>query len=201
MSSTTSAPRAAPPRPGRAQGRRAAAHRVERVRDPARAAQGDGARRCGASRPRPRRRCGRGWRARSSAGSSSTARWWSARRSSISPARRAGWWSRSSGDANAEVVAIQDKKLADVGIRVLRFTDEQVLGDGEPVVAAILEELKKPFDRRAERAANAAGRPREAAKRRSRPGRGRRACSSPTPTRGRVMIADADALRMTSNES
>jgi len=68
-----------------------------------------------------------------------------------------------SGQANAEVSAIQDKKLADVGIRVLRFTDAQVLDDPEPLVAAILEELKKPFDRRAERAANAAGRPREAA--------------------------------------
>jgi hypothetical protein len=38
-----------------------------------------------------------------------------------------------------------------------------VLEDVEPVVAAILEELKKPFNRRAERAANAAGRPKEAA--------------------------------------
>jgi very-short-patch-repair endonuclease len=63
------------------------------------------------------------------------------------------------GDANAQVVAIQDKKLTDVGIRVLRFSEEQVLGDIEPVVAAILAELQKPFDRRAERAANAAGRP------------------------------------------
>src|SRR6187455_2704795 len=68
-----------------------------------------------------------------------------------------------SGDARAEVSAIQDGKLTQVGIRVLRFTDEQVLGDPEPVAAAILEELKKPFDRRAERAANARGRPREAA--------------------------------------
>ena len=68
-----------------------------------------------------------------------------------------------SGDANAEVSAIQDNKLADVGIRVLRFTDAQVLDDPEPLVAAILEELKKPFDRRAERAANAAGRPVDAA--------------------------------------
>ena len=67
------------------------------------------------------------------------------------------------GGANAEVVAIQDKKLADVGIRVLRFTKEQVLEDIEPVAAAILEELKKPFDRRAERAANAAGRPKDPA--------------------------------------
>ena len=63
------------------------------------------------------------------------------------------------GDANPQVVAIQDKKLADVGIRVLRFTEARVLEDIEPVVAAILEELQKPFDRRAERAANAAGRP------------------------------------------
>lgn len=67
------------------------------------------------------------------------------------------------GDANAQVVAIQDKKLTDVGIRVLRFTEAQVLDDLEPAVAAILEELKKPFDRRAERAANAAGRQKDAA--------------------------------------
>ena len=68
-----------------------------------------------------------------------------------------------SGEANREVEAIQDRKLSDVGIRVLRFSEERVLGEIEPVVAAILEELNKPFDRRAERAANAAGRPREAA--------------------------------------
>jgi very-short-patch-repair endonuclease len=65
------------------------------------------------------------------------------------------------GETNAEVAAIQDNKLADVGVRVLRFSEEQVLGDPEPVVAAILAELEKPFDRRAERAANARGRPRE----------------------------------------
>jgi very-short-patch-repair endonuclease len=65
-----------------------------------------------------------------------------------------------SGDTNAEVSAIQDNKLAQVGVRVLRFTDEQVLGDSDPVVVAILAELEKPFDRRAERAANAKGRPR-----------------------------------------
>ena len=67
------------------------------------------------------------------------------------------------GETNAEVAAIQDKKLADVGVRVLRFSEEQVLGDAEPVVAAILAALEKHFDRRAERAANAKGRPREAA--------------------------------------
>ena len=69
----------------------------------------------------------------------------------------------SGGDANAEVAAIQDKKLADVGVRVLRFSEAQVFEDGDAVVAAILAELNKHFDRRAERAANAKGRPREAA--------------------------------------
>ncbi|HEY0663355.1 MAG TPA: DUF559 domain-containing protein, partial [Thiobacillaceae bacterium] len=39
------------------------------------------------------------------------------------------------GDAKPEGTAIQDRKLADVGIRVLRFSDEQVLNDNEPVVA------------------------------------------------------------------
>ena len=67
------------------------------------------------------------------------------------------------GNANAQVTAIQDKKLTDVGIRVLRFAPEQVLEAIEPVVAAILAELNKPFDRRAERAANAKGRPKDAA--------------------------------------
>jgi very-short-patch-repair endonuclease len=65
----------------------------------------------------------------------------------------------TAGGANAEVVAIQDRKLADVGIRVLRFTEAQVLEETDQTVAAILAELQKPFDRRAERAANAAGRP------------------------------------------
>ena len=62
------------------------------------------------------------------------------------------------GEANAAVVAIQDKKLADVGIRVLRFSEAQVLEDGDAVVSATLAELQKPFDRRKAVAANAAGR-------------------------------------------
>jgi very-short-patch-repair endonuclease len=68
-----------------------------------------------------------------------------------------------SGEANAEVAAIQDKKLADVGVRVLRFSEEQVLEGADATIAAILDALQKPFDRRAERAANAAGRPTDAA--------------------------------------
>ncbi len=66
------------------------------------------------------------------------------------------------GDVSAEVAALQDKKLADVGVRVLRFAEEQVLEDGDTVVAAILAELQKPFDRRKALAANAAGARREA---------------------------------------
>jgi very-short-patch-repair endonuclease len=67
------------------------------------------------------------------------------------------------GETSAEVAALQDKKLADVGVRVLRFSDEQVLEDGDAVVAAVLAELQKPFDRRKELKANAAGRPRDTA--------------------------------------
>lgn len=63
------------------------------------------------------------------------------------------------GETTAELAALQDKKLADVGIRVLRFSDEQVLEDGDAVVAATLAELQKPFDRRKAVKANAAGRP------------------------------------------
>ena len=62
------------------------------------------------------------------------------------------------GETTAELAALQDKKLADVGVRVLRFSDEQVLEDGDAVVAATLAELQKPFDRRKELKANASGR-------------------------------------------
>ena len=66
-----------------------------------------------------------------------------------------------SGATNAELAALQDQKLADVGIRVLRFSDEQVLTDGDAVVAAVLAALQRPFDRRKELKANAAGRQRD----------------------------------------
>ena len=62
------------------------------------------------------------------------------------------------GETTAELAALQDKKLADVGVRVLRFSDEQVLEDGDAVVAATLAELQKPFDRRKELKANASWR-------------------------------------------
>ena len=62
-----------------------------------------------------------------------------------------------SGEGNAELAALQDRKLTDVGVRVLRFAPQDVLEDIEPVIAAILEELQKPFNRKEARAANAAG--------------------------------------------
>ncbi len=68
-----------------------------------------------------------------------------------------------SGDITDELAALQDRKLADVGIRVLRFSEAQVLDDGDAVVAAVLAELQKPFDRRKELKANAAGRQRDTA--------------------------------------
>ena len=67
------------------------------------------------------------------------------------------------GETSAEVAALQDKKLADVGVRVLRFSDEQVLENGDAAVAAVLAELQKPFDRRKAVKANASGRQRDAA--------------------------------------
>jgi very-short-patch-repair endonuclease len=53
--------------------------------------------------------------------------------------------------ASAEVDAIQDKKLTDIGIRVLRFAENQVLEDIDAVVKAISVEVNKPFDKRAAR--------------------------------------------------
>ncbi|MEW9854861.1 endonuclease domain-containing protein [Novosphingobium sp. M1R2S20] len=53
--------------------------------------------------------------------------------------------------ANPEVDALQDKKLTDVGVRVLRFAESDVLDDADAVVRAILTEVNKPFDKRAAR--------------------------------------------------
>ncbi|MET1754103.1 DUF559 domain-containing protein [Novosphingobium sp. RD2P27] len=61
-------------------------------------------------------------------------------------------------DANAEVDALQDKKLSDVGVRVLRFAESEVLADLEPVVKTIAAEVNKPFDKRAAARRNAAPR-------------------------------------------
>ena len=47
----------------------------------------------------------------------------------------------------AALAELSDRKLTDVGVRVLRFTEEQVLGDIETVVTAIANELEKPFEK------------------------------------------------------
>lgn len=47
----------------------------------------------------------------------------------------------------ATLAELSDRKLTEVGVRVLRFAESQVLEDIETVVAAINEELAKPFER------------------------------------------------------
>ena len=51
------------------------------------------------------------------------------------------------GEAGAAIAALSDRKLSDVGVRVLRFSDSQVLDDADGVVASIKAELRKPFER------------------------------------------------------
>ena len=53
------------------------------------------------------------------------------------------------GDSESEttLAALSDRKLADVGVRVLRFADDAVLADTDAVVKAIKDELQKPFEK------------------------------------------------------
>ncbi|SFG23416.1 Very-short-patch-repair endonuclease [Novosphingobium sp. CF614] len=55
--------------------------------------------------------------------------------------------SLSTEDGNADVDALQDRKLTDVGIRVLRFAESEVLTGIDGVVREINAELNKPFSR------------------------------------------------------
>ena len=50
-------------------------------------------------------------------------------------------------DAEGTLGALSDRKLTDVGVRVLRFSDEEVLNDTDRVVRTIKNELQKPFER------------------------------------------------------
>ena len=50
-------------------------------------------------------------------------------------------------EAESTIAALSDRKLRDVGVRVLRFSDDEVLADTESVVTAIKDELQKPFER------------------------------------------------------
>jgi very-short-patch-repair endonuclease len=49
--------------------------------------------------------------------------------------------------AEATIAALSDRKLTDVGVRVLRFSEQQVLEDTDAVAEAIKAELDKPFER------------------------------------------------------
>lgn len=55
--------------------------------------------------------------------------------------------SLSGTGANPEVDALQDRKLAEAGIRVLRFTEEQVLTELDRVTREIATLVNTPFDR------------------------------------------------------
>ena len=46
---------------------------------------------------------------------------------------------------SAEVETLQDKKLTDVGLRVLRYAESAVLDDAESVAKSISVEVNKPF--------------------------------------------------------
>lgn len=51
------------------------------------------------------------------------------------------------GEAGATLAALSDRKLTDVGVRVMRFSDSRVLEDLDGVVAEIKAELQEPFER------------------------------------------------------
>ena len=53
----------------------------------------------------------------------------------------------SEGEVDDTIAALSDRKLRDVGVRVLRFSDRQVMEDLDGVVAQIKAELQKPFER------------------------------------------------------
>lgn len=50
-------------------------------------------------------------------------------------------------DADTTIEELSDRKLRDVGVRVVRFTQDEIMGDLEPIRTIILAELEKPFDK------------------------------------------------------
>ncbi|KQM22013.1 endonuclease domain-containing protein [Novosphingobium sp. Leaf2] len=57
----------------------------------------------------------------------------------------------SAEDSNPDVNELQDRKLTEVGIRVLRFSEDEVTGNVTSVVREIETELAVPFDKRSAR--------------------------------------------------
>ena len=47
----------------------------------------------------------------------------------------------------ATLAALSDRKLADVGVRVMRFSEAQVFDGFDDVLNTIKAELQKPFER------------------------------------------------------
>jgi very-short-patch-repair endonuclease len=50
-------------------------------------------------------------------------------------------------DAAGTLAKLSDRKMKDVGVRVMRFSEAEVLEDIETVVKAIKDELQQPFDK------------------------------------------------------
>ena len=57
------------------------------------------------------------------------------------------WLVVETGGEGDTIAALSDRKLRDVGVRVLRFSDREVLADTDKVVKAIKDELQQPFER------------------------------------------------------
>lgn len=57
----------------------------------------------------------------------------------------------SAEDSNPDVNELQDRKLTEVGIRVLRFSEDEVIDNVASVVREIESELAVPFDKRSAR--------------------------------------------------
>ena len=55
--------------------------------------------------------------------------------------------SLSGAERNAEVESLQDRTLTDLGIRVLRFAEDDVLADADAVAAQIAATVNTPFER------------------------------------------------------
>ena len=53
----------------------------------------------------------------------------------------------ASSEAEVALAELSDRKLTDVGVRVLRFSDDEILADLDAVVSRITAELQKPFEK------------------------------------------------------
>lgn len=81
----------------------------------------------------------------------------------------------AASEADVALAELSDRKLTEVGVRVLRFTDDQILADIDGVVSQIAVELEKPFEKPGGSARRSHGdRPARSGPRGDRPGGGHR---------------------------